>query len=198
MQRENQDVPSKGWTEPWLEWKPELHRCFELPLLLKHNPLHEAHWIFISSRILKENVCLVSIIKTHKSRENEDRITSWKVTPPVSPFIASGILEPKETLATINVFLQKRTPNNRVAQRKKWAILAASACSLMLFTKVFFRGMMCSMKEFKKQQNQLACPDPLPSKGPGSGLCWQYVKGGAPSDLDTALQDLPALFMKFY
>lgn len=23
-----------------------LNRCFELPLLLKHNPLHEAHWIF--------------------------------------------------------------------------------------------------------------------------------------------------------
>lgn len=23
----------------------ELNRCFELPLLLKHNPLHEAHWI---------------------------------------------------------------------------------------------------------------------------------------------------------
>lgn len=38
----------------------QLNRCFELPLLLKHNPLHEAHWIFffISSRILKENVCL--------------------------------------------------------------------------------------------------------------------------------------------
>ena len=24
----------------------QLNRCFELPLLLKHNPLHEAHWIF--------------------------------------------------------------------------------------------------------------------------------------------------------
>lgn len=39
----------------------ELNSCFELPLLLKHNPLHGAHWIFsffISSRILKENVCL--------------------------------------------------------------------------------------------------------------------------------------------
>lgn len=44
----------------------------------------------------------LNIIGTHKSWKNDDGITSGKFTSSISPLVAApGILEPKETLATI-------------------------------------------------------------------------------------------------
>ena len=52
----------------------ELNRCFELPLLLKHNPLHEAHWIFFYQFQNTERKCLFGL--TQWGLINHGRMTT--------------------------------------------------------------------------------------------------------------------------
>lgn len=56
----------------------ELNRCFELLHLLKHNPLHEAHWIFKLILQYWKKICIWPN-KNSKSWKCDDSIASWEI-----------------------------------------------------------------------------------------------------------------------
>lgn len=64
----------------------------------------------------------LNIIGTHKSRKNEDGITSGKFTPSASPLGAPGILVPKEILATTKIFFYRQTSTSSYGAQwnEKW------------------------------------------------------------------------------